>query len=206
MKGRGNSSAITVNSALKLCINDIVKTKAIQKDKEINYVSKWSNGNEIRIKSVYNDTDIYIQLQYNINNKATKESKAFDYKIYIQKVKSNLGKGYNLYFICPESAIRCKALYLCYNAERFKCRNAYDNRIYYYSQTHSKEYRLNGRYFHLEKTINELYNKRNTTNYNGSPTKRHLRLLRLLDKRIEVDKLRDIQLDNWLCNYYGFNP
>jgi hypothetical protein len=58
MKGRGNSSAITVNSALKLYINDIVKTKAIQKDKEINYVSKWSNGNEIRIKSVYNDTDI----------------------------------------------------------------------------------------------------------------------------------------------------
>jgi hypothetical protein len=49
MKGRGNSSAITVNSALKLCINDIVKPKAIQKGKEINYVSKWSNGNEIRI-------------------------------------------------------------------------------------------------------------------------------------------------------------
>ncbi len=31
--------------------------------------------------------------------KRINESKAFDYKIYIQKVKSNLGKGYNLYFI-----------------------------------------------------------------------------------------------------------
>ena len=123
------------------------------------------------------------------------------YKIFIGKVKSNLGKGYNLYFYCPESAKRCKVLYLCYGAERFKCRQAYNNRLYYYEQTNSKESRLNGRYFNLDKTINELYKKRDTTTYKGKPTKRHLRLLKLLDKRAEVDKLREIQFENWLYKY-----
>lgn len=203
MKGRGNSHAITTNEALRLEINNQIKTKCLVKDKVINYTSRWSSGAEISIKSVYSDTEIYLQLKYCQTDRTTKESKPFDYKIYIERVKSNLGKGYNLYFICPQSGKRCKILYLCYGAEVFKCRQAYNNRIYYYAQTHSKEYRLNGRYFNLEKTINKLYEKRDTTTYKGKPTKRHLRLLKLLNKKAEVDKLREVQLDNWLLNIMG---
>jgi len=206
MKGRGNSHAITTNSATRLEINELLKRKCLVKGEVLNFTYSWTNGSKMNIQSVYNDTDIYLWLKYNITDKETKQTKNFDYKIYISKVKSNLGKGYNLYFYCPESGIRCKVLYLCYGAERFKCRQAYNNRIYYTTQTHSKEYRLNGRYFKLENTINELYDKRDTTNYKGKPTKRHLRLLKLLNKRAEVDKLRDIQLNNWLCNYLGINP
>jgi hypothetical protein len=203
MKGRGNSHAITTSGAMRLEINSLLKTNCLVKGKRIDYVLSWSNGSKMNIQSVYNDTDIYLHLKYNITNRETKQIKNFDYKIHIGKVKSNLGNGYNLYFYCPESAIRCKVLYLCYGAERFKCRQAYNNRIYYNSQTHSKEYRLNGRYFKLEKTINELYEKRDTTNYKGKPTKRYLRLLKLLDKRAEVDKLRTEQLDKWLLNKIG---
>lgn len=206
MKGRGNSTAMTINSTMRLSINDLVKTKAIVKNKEISSLIKWTNGSEIKINSVYNDTDVYLQLLYTITNKETNEVKQFNYKVFIQKVKSNLGKGVNLYFYCPESALRCKVLYLCYASERFKCRKAYNKRIYYSSQTHSKEYRLNGLFFKLENTINELSNKRETTTYKGKPTKRSLRLLRLKQKQVEVDKLRDIQLDKWLTNYLKLNP
>jgi len=206
MKGRGNSTAITINSIMRLSINDLVKTKAIVKNKEISCLMKWTNGSEIKINSIYNDTDIYLQLLYTITNKETNEVRQFNYKVFIQKVKSNLGKGFNLYFICPESALRCKVLYLCYGSERFKCRKAYNQRIYYSSQTYSKEYRLNGLFFKLENTINELSNKRETTTYKGKPTKRNLRLLRLKQKQVEVDKLRDIQLDKWLSNYLKLNP
>lgn len=205
MKGRGNSHAITTNEAIKLEINKLIKTKFIIKDKEINFISSWSSGAEISIKSVYNDSEIYLQLMYRQTDRTTKESKSFDYKIYIESVKSNLGKGFNLYFICPQSGKRCKILYLCYGAEVFKCRQAYNNRIYYYAQTHSKEYRLNGRYFKLEKTINELYKKRKTKTYKGEPTKRHLRMCKLLNKKAEVDKLRDAQFEKWLLNKIRFN-
>lgn len=205
MKGRGNSHAITTNEALRLEINNIIKTKCLVKDRVINYTSSWSSGAEISIMSVYNDTEIYLHLLYKQTDLTTKESKPFDYKIYIERVKSNLGKGHNLYFICPQSGNRCKILYLCYGAERFKCRKAYNNRIYYYAQTHSKEYRLNGRYFNLEKTINELYKKRDTTDYKGKPTKRHLRMCKLLNKKAEVDKLRDAQFEKWLLNKIRFN-
>lgn len=203
MKGRGNSHAITTNSATRLEINELLKRKCLVKGEVLNFTYSWTNGSKMNIQSVYNDTDIYLWLKYNITDRETKQTKNFDYKIYIGKVKSNLGNGYNLYFYCPESGIRCKVLYLCYGAERFKCRQAYNNRIYYYAQTHSKEYRLNGRYFKLEKTINELYGKRETTNYNGKPTKRNLRLLKLLNKKAEVDKLREAQFEKWLYKYIG---
>lgn len=84
-------------------------------------------------------------------------------------------------------------------------RKAYNSRIYYYAQTHSKEYRLNGRYFHLEKTINELYEKRRTKDYNGKPTKRKLRLHKLLNKRAEVDNLRNEQFEQWFYNKIWVN-
>ena len=206
MKGRGNSSVITVNSALRLSINELIKLKVIQKNKELDFFSNWTNGAQINIKSVYNENECYLRLTYNCVYKTTKESKIVDYRVEIQKIQSNLGKGYNLYFICPVTKTRCKILYLCAKSEMFKCRQSYKNELCYLLQTHSKEYRLNGRFFQFDKTINKLKEKRKTNTYNDKPTKRKLRLLNLLNKRAEVDKLRDIQFENWLTNYYGFNP
>ena len=205
MKGRGNGNSITVGEAIKLDINYLIKNNNLQHGKERRFNLSWSNGSVIQVKTVFNNGETYVRLMYRQTDRMTKITKDFDYKIYIERVKSNLGKGYNLYFICPQSGNRCKILYLCYGAERFKCRQAYNNRIYYSTQTHSKEYRLNGRYFKLEKTINELYDKRETTTYKGKPTKRHLRLLKLLNKRAEVDNLRTAQLDKWLLKHLGLN-
>lgn len=200
MKGRGNGTAITTNSAMRLEINNLIKGKHLIYGSEIQFISSWTNGAEIGITSCYNDNEIYLRLTYTVN-KTTK----YDYKIYIERIKSNLGKGHNHYFICPESLKRCKILYLCYGAERFKCRQAYNNRIYYKSQIHSKEYRLNGRYFHFTEIIDKMYEMRKTKLYKGKQTKRDQRLIKLLNKRAEVDELRNEQLNNWLYRYLGLN-
>ncbi len=105
MKGRGNSNSTTTGEAMRLEINELLKTNCLVKDKVINYTSSWTNGAKISVQSVYNETDIYLHLKYCQTDRTTKESKNFDYKIYIGKVKSNLGKGFNLYFYCPESGI-----------------------------------------------------------------------------------------------------
>lgn len=204
MKGRGNSTTETTNAAMRLEINHLIKTKVLQEGKEITSKIKWTNGAEIYIHSVYNEKDQYIQLRYNYSNTQTKESELLDYKIYIGKVPSNLGKGYNLYFYCPESAIRCKVLYMAYNYNRFKCKQAYNRQIYYHLQTHSKEYRATGRCFHLEKQLDELYNKRRTHTYKGKKTKRAERMSRLIDKKIEAERQKDKDFEKWIRRYLGY--
>lgn len=203
MKGRGNSYAITISSAMKLDINNLLKTNCIVKDKVINHTASWSNGGKILIQSVYNDTDIYLHLKYNITNSETKQIENFDYKIYIGKVKSNLGKGFNLYFYCPESGIRCKILYLSYGSKSFKCRQAYNNRIYYSSQISSKVYNPTCRYFKFEKQIDKLNEKRRAKDYKGKPTKRKLRINKLYAKKNHVDTIRNEHFERWLYKYIG---
>lgn len=205
-KGRGNGNSVTTGEAMKLEISNLVKTQCLQVDKEINFISQWSNGAKIGIRSVYNETEIYLHLSYGISDKETKESKLIDYKIYIGKVNSNLGKGHNLYFYCPESGLRCKTLYLCYGAERFKCRQAYNNRIYYSSQSSSKIYNPTCRYFKFEKEIEKLTSKRRAKDYKGKPTKRKLRISKLYDKKENVDRIRNEYLERWLYKFMGLNP
>jgi hypothetical protein len=200
-KGRGNGNAITMNEAVRLDINSLIRGKNIQQNKVVNFISSWTNGAKINIISVYNNEDIYLRLFYKLTNQATSKSKDFDYKIYIERVKSNLGIGANHYFICPESGNRCKILYLCYGAERFKCRKAYNKCIYYSSQLSSKTYDVTNRYFHFEKLLNELNKKRIAKDYKGKPTKRKLRTKKLKDKIEKLFAIKEKQLENWLNKY-----
>ena len=205
-KGRGNANAITVKEAIRLDINNLIRGKHIQQNKKIDFISSWSTGAKVKIQSVSNDKEMYLRFMYTQTNKATKETKEYDYKIYIEGVKSNLGIGVNHYFICPELGIKCKILYLCYGAERFKCRKAYNRRIYYGSQLSSKTYNVTNRYFHFEKLLNELYKKRRAKDYKGKPTKRKLRLTKLFDKKIKLGEIKEKQFDAWLSKYLGLKP
>lgn len=203
MKGRGNSSSITVGEATKLDLSYLIKNKFIQKGCEITFQLSWTNGSQIGVKSHYSEKDIYLQLMYQVNNKETKEVKKYDYKVYIQRLKSNLGKGEVLYFVCPETALYCRKLFMCYGYYRFKCRQAYNNKIYYHSQTVSKVQRNNDRYFKLDKKVNEIYSKRESKTYKGKETAKHKRLIKLINKRSKVDEIRQMELENYLSKLIG---
>ena len=202
-KGRSNRSAITTGAAVKLNIDKLVKDNCFKVGTNISFTSCWSNGWKINMLSKGKEDEMYFRVMYKQTNNTTKESKDFDYKIYIDKVKSNLGKGYNLYFLCPVSGKRCKILYLCYNSEMFKCREAYRNRIYYHAQTHSKEYRLNGRFFQLENKLESELKRRATDTYKGKETKRSKRVNKLIEKRNNVDELRAENFYSWLNRRFG---
>jgi len=99
MKGRGNSSSITVGEATKLDLSYLLKNKFIQKGNEVTFQLSWTSGTQIKVISHYSEKDIYLRLMYRVTYKDTKEVKDYDYKVYISKVKSNLGKGEVLYLV-----------------------------------------------------------------------------------------------------------
>ncbi len=204
-KGRGNGNAITVGEATKLDLNYLLKNRYLQKGNIVTFNLSWTNGENIRCESFYSDTDIYVRLFYTATNNLTKEKVNHDYKVYIAKRKSNLGIGEVLFFVCPESALYCRKLFMCYGYQRFKHRLTYNNRIYYNTQTSSKLHLNTDRYFTIDKKINKLYDKRDALNYKGKETKRHNHKIKLLDKRADLDILRQKDLDKWLSNYLGLN-
>lgn len=198
-KGRGNSKALSVNEVLRLEITQIVKEKLIRFGKPITYKSSWTSGASIQVTTIYNKVEKLIRLKYEYKNKL------IEYDIKIAEVKSNLGKGVILYFICPETSKRCKILYCCYDSEIFKSRGAYSQRIYYFNQFISKTFLTPTRYDQVDKLINLMYDKRKTRLYKGKETKRHLRLLRLLEKRAYLDKLKSDEFMKWFERRYAWN-
>lgn len=197
-KGRGNGNSVTTGEALRININDLYKSKLIQQGNRIESVYNWSNGSKINLTTVSSKNETYIQLNYN------SEGKKFDYKIYIVSVPSNLGKGFNRYFICPKSAKRCKIVYLCYGSEWFKCRQAYSTRIYYHLQKQSKVSCFNERVFNYEGKLEKLDLLRNQNTYKGKPTKRRLRTIKLYNKKAKADKLQAEQIYKWLDKFTGY--
>ena len=202
-KGRGNSNSLTIGEAVRLNIDNLKKTKCIVKGAVTTFTTKWNTGAAINAKIKYTETEKTILLNYSYNQKPIENL------IQIVEVKSNLGKGFNLYFICPITGNKCKTLFCSYSSQIFKSRLAYSKRIYYSTQICSKVFRISARYFNTDKAVNRMYKLRSTKEYNGKETKRHKRLIALIDKRAYLDELRNEELDRYLeklYSNYNYNP
>lgn len=195
--GRYSTGVWQTREAMRIELSYLLKHKYIEKGPEGTYkrgILRWSCRGEstgsITIISCYNDKEAWLRLIYTVTERDTGEKKELDYKIYLETVPSNLGKGEVLYFICPISGKRCRILYKAYGYERWKSREAYQNRLYYEGQACSKYLRHNERYFKAEENLQELYKKRRTTTYKGKITKRSQRL-ELLEMKVEcLDNMR----------------
>ena len=164
------------------------KTISISKLKEWNYLTiggrsgviNWSrNGQEtgrISIEVVFNQYVKYIMLDYQTNGKPIR------YKVNIESIKSNLGKGEILYFVCPETNKLCRKLYL--NSGYFLHRTAFKDLIYS-KQVESKKNRDLLKLFETAFVSDEVYEKRYKkyfkTHYKGKPTKKYLKLQNKID-------------------------
>lgn len=115
------------------------------------------------------------------------------YKVYLETVPSNLGKGEIWYFRCPKTHKRCRKLYSVNGY--FLHREAFKGSMYE-KQTHSKKWReiekVYGAFFDSDKLYSELYSKNFRKFYKGKPTKRYLKLLRKIEKSESID-YRDIE-------------
>ena len=147
-------------------------------------IIKWSiHGNVTsRISITSNMTGLpYIELSY------TCRGKSYDYRVWIESVPSNLGKGEVLYFRCPYTHKLCRKLY-CVGGE-FLHRDAFIGSVYDI-QTESRNKReftkFCNTYWRTDKIIEQLRKKDFKKQYAGKPTKKYIRLMEKLDRKSVV--------------------
>jgi len=180
--GRYSTGAKTTGQIQRIELSYLLKQGIIKKYQSYNGTISWTNKSNIGIYTVYNDNEAYIELNYTTVF-ATNEKTSYKYKIELEAIPSNLGKGEVLYFICPESYKRCRILYKCYGSGTWKARESYQNRIYYESQIEPKSIRPFKYLFTINK-ISELYKKAKKSHYKGKPTK-------LMQKIEKLNRLSD---------------
>ncbi len=208
--GRNSTGAVTTGAALRIELSYLLKAGIIKKGCKIQTDITWTSGAIIKIEANYHNQARYnIRLIYRTTDREGNKTD-HDYKIYLDEVLSNLGKGYVLYFLCPVSGDRCRVLYMCYGSDIFKARASYQNRIYYSCQVSSKYGYPNDRYHSLEKQIESLRkSKRKQLTYKGQPTRFALRLKRLKHEKDKYNEISDYFLTYMLykstLSNYEFN-
>ena len=145
----------------------------------------WSSGKgeykkeagSISIKVCTYSESPYIELDYKCNGEL------INYRVKLVSIPSNLGKGVVWFFVCPQTGKRCRKLYLISNY--FFHRTAFRGCMYE-KQTQSKKYKLLGKLFGNDFAIDRVYEQINSKHfkkqYNGKPTKRYLRLQKIINK------------------------
>lgn len=135
-------------------------------------ILNWLRGSEvtssIRITAFLSSQKSCLSLWYRFNNGETVSD-----EIYLQFVKSNLGRGGYWMFICPVTGKCCRKLYL--HNGHFKSRAALPPGILYESQNVNMSFRPIRYLFQhedqceaLEKAISKPYAKKT---YRGKPTR-----------------------------------
>ena len=142
----------------------------------------WSTNqikqSEIGISTHISRNDSFIELHY------TYDSEEINYSIKLVRVNSNLGKGFYWLFTCPQTDKNCRKLYL--HQGYFFHREAFN--LYYEQQLQSRKTRellkIYKKAFIPEEIYEERYGKYFKTHYKGKPTKKFLKLEKMI-KRAE---------------------
>lgn len=138
----------------------------------------WST-NQVKVTEIGISTHIlknesFIELNYIYNNVE------INYSIQLTRLNSNLGKGFYWLFTCPQTHKNCRKLYLhdgyFYHREAFK--------LYYEQQLQSRKTRellkIYKRAIIPEEIYKERYGKYFKTHYKGKPTKKFLKLEKMI--------------------------
>lgn len=187
--GRNYTGAEVTDSITRLELGKINRMGFIKKGCVVSGSLKWTNGNTVGISIDYTEENPVLNISYTLTDWHGQKHK-YDYDIQIVKRPSNLGKGEVLYFICPDSGKRCRILYRAYGYHKWKCREAYKNRIYYPLQLSSKRERYNDKYWQLEYKLQECFKGRGSYTYDGIETKKAAKIRAIIKERNRMDVLR----------------
>jgi hypothetical protein len=182
--GRHATGHWTTNDARELNLSRLMESDLFRPGCNTTVHWTWRRGKKqtagIELSVCYSDAVPYLRLRYSMVRQGV--ATHLDYNIQLRAKPSNLGAGQVFYFVCPASDRLCRKLYLAYDSHVFKCRQAYQTRLYYPLQKSSKMQRWNDRCHHLEAKIKEMQKGRAAFHYAGKLTKRALRLGRLYQK------------------------
>ena len=132
---------------------------------------EWSRNGKVNSSISITCKEKSIELSYSWRDEEIR------YTISLESIRSNLGKGKVLYFVCPITKLRCRKLYLING--RFSHRTAQGG-AYYESQLRSKYMRFLDThykdYFIVDKLYSEIQKKHFKKTYKGRLTKRYVKL------------------------------
>ena len=169
--------------------------QGIQKQGSIIWYRDNEKTNAISVSSnTKNENDSYIILNYSTNGES------IEYKIPIQFMPSNLGKGSVPFLICQRTNKRCRKLYR--KGKYFLHREAYI-RPMYESQLEPKFYRGLVMTYEYEKALEQVNSKHFKRSYNGRMTKRYKKLYQLMHKYENESAEKIEAIISGLHNYFS---
>ncbi len=180
--GRKKTGATTTTNTLKIELSYLLKHQLLKRGTNTTFSLRWSGGQSVLVSAIFDEEQPYLDLSYVLKD-ANGQLITQSYKVHLEQLPSNLGKGYVLYFICPVGGKRCKILYMAYDSPIFKARNAYRQRIYYSCQIVSKNHYCLVRYATLKKQLDSIEQKKyHKRKYRGIVTKREVKKQNLKHK------------------------
>ena len=188
--GRHSTGAITTGEIHRIELSYLLKKRMIRKNCNLSGTISWTDGSSIGFESGFSNGEGYLRLVYTLTSRSDGEVTHHDYKIGLTSIPSNLGKGEVIYFICPYTGKRAKILYRCYGSKTWKSRMAYKNKIYYESQTCSKLWYHDIRFWSIEKELERVYKLSRKKTYKGKETRLRKRIQTLETKRNYFDRER----------------
>lgn len=132
--------------------------------------------------NVLDEDDLYVRLYYRIT-RFDGETKQMDYKVPLVRTKCYFG-GFRYWFICPiyNQGIYCgrRVAILYKDGDYFTCRKC--SNLAYRSQNENKKTQFHYLYslLNLEQKLEKLNKKIKVRIYNGKPTRKYRRFLKLL--------------------------
>jgi len=164
----------TIEDCLTINIKDLKQwsyLNGVNKSGSINWSRNGIKHSTIDIQVLNIDYRTYIILNYKCNGEPV------NYRIRIESLPSNLGKGKIKYFVCPNTGKLCRKLYLF--SKYFLHREAFTG-LMYQNQIESKSSRYLLKIFNKVYLPDEVYEQRYKkyfkTHYKGNPTKKFLKL------------------------------
>jgi hypothetical protein len=188
----------TTGEVLRLELSYLIKQKIIQKGKDCSSTVSWTASHSgkqssIGIRAFCSTSTPRLELHYQVTKKATGDVRKYDYRVYLETVPSNLGKGEVYYMVCPRSGQRARILYSPDGEDMFVHREAAANRLYYDDQLMAKRFRRYNRYFSVSRKHEQLCSKKYKQYakevYAGEPTRWAKRLNAMENELVRLPQL-----------------
>ncbi|MCB9809286.1 hypothetical protein H6776_02720 [Candidatus Nomurabacteria bacterium] len=132
--------------------------------------------------SVTDEDDRYLKITYTQTDNWSEEKKDFEYKIPLTTTPCNFG-GKRYWFICPwyKNGVYCgnRVGTLYKGGDYFACRHCYELTYKSRNQNRRNSYFPVFNVLDLSERIEELENEITVRYYNGKPTKKYKKLLKL---------------------------
>lgn len=182
--GRYATYPTEIEKLKMISIADLKRMKLLTPDSFVSTTINWTNRN-----TKENNGSISVSIQTGqINGSITfdytyRDTDKMRYTAQLITRQSNLGSGKLWFFVCPKTGKVCRKLHLI---NGYFVHRSFNRSLMYEKQIESKKMREWTKSFGFmlnDEVYEELYSKHFKSHYNGKPTKRFLKLSKILEKK-----------------------